>query len=70
MVLFEYSSYKPKHSEKKEMDLYLTFLCKLVAHNLEFSTSSSRSLPKALVIITLKRASKKEKEEHEHLVME
>ena len=59
----QYSSYTPTKKEAEELDLYLAFMIKVLGHNLPLATDTSRALPIALVSLTLKRLSKKEKEE-------
>ncbi len=59
--MFEYSSYKPNKKEKEELDVFLAFLSKLAKHNLELATNKSKAVNLAMVGLTLKRASKKEK---------
>jgi hypothetical protein len=53
--MLEYKSFQLNEEQKKDIETYLSFLCKLVVHNLSIAEEPIRFTAIALVGITLRR---------------
>ena len=59
MLYHDYKNFKPYGKQKQDIEEYLTFLAKLVAHNVDFVSIKQHELVIALLQITLKKEVKR-----------